>query len=222
MFILDRHTGVEGASCKECDLLTSSLLQSASPALRKKKGRLRGSKRPLNIEEEEYKDQTELGITEEEDEDWEAELDDNLNDPEDYFPENFKKPKIQSPSTQRTAKHFCPHDGCTLVFTTIQQMKTHLQSHDFVHCGRSAVICSSSRCSAVFHSQEELQEHLLGHNDKKHSCSICSKSFSTKQDLKMHSRTHSGEAHCSQCYTVPCNCKIEFGVIHFRGKAISM
>ena len=210
------------SSCPECVLLASGLLDTASPVLRKKRLGPRVTRRPLIMKEEEYKDQTELGTTEEQYDNWEAQLDDNLNDSEEYLPESFKKPKIESQSIPRAGKHFCPHDSCSLVFTTILQMKTHLACHDFVHCGRSALICTSSRCSAVFHSQEELQEHLLGHNDKKHSCPICSKSFTTKQDLKMHSRTHSGEAQCSQCYIVQMNCKIEFGVIHFRGKTISM
>ena len=146
---------------------------------------------------------------------------------QDDFVDNSPPPdniKFQSPPIPKSAKHFCPHDGCSARFVTLQQMKTHLAGHDFVHCGRPGVICPNPRCSSVFHSQQELEEHLPTHRDKRHVCSVCSKAFSTKQDLKIHSRTHSGKNLEPSVFdiTVLNSLKVEFGVINFRRKALSV
>jgi len=209
-FIIDREESVEGGNgvcsnnCPECVILASCLLDTLDikPGHKvshgkKKRGRPKGSrtkhsienvnelKKTVKIEESIKRGEVKVEVEGEECDNFE-------DDSEDYSPELMKKPKIQSPIT-KSAKHFCPHDSCSLVFVSLQQMKSHLESHEFVNCGRAAVMCSSPRCSAVFHSDEELLDHLPSHSEKKHSCSICSKSFGTKQDLKIHSRTHSGE-----------------------------
>jgi len=209
-FIIDREESVEGGNgvcsnnCPECVILASCLLDTLDikPGHKvshgkKKRGRPKGSrtkhsienvnelKKTVKIEESIKRGEVKVEVEGEECDNFE-------DDSEDYSPELMKKPKIQSPIT-KSAKHFCPHDSCSLVFVSLQQMKSHLESHEFVNCGRAAVMCSSPRCSAVFHSDEELLDHLPSHSEKKHSCSICSKSFGTKQDLKIHSRTHSGD-----------------------------
>ena len=209
-FLVDGK-GREGGSennCPECLVLASRLQQSldsiAQPEVsqdstRKKRGRPKGSKTKQDPEDESQsqpkktvkteKEQPEIPETENE------EVGSFQDDSEDYSPppDSIKKPKFQSPPAPKLAKHFCPHDSCSARFVTLQQMKTHLAGHDFLHCGRPAVICTNPRCSSVFHSQQELVDHLSVHRDKRHVCSVCSKSFSTKQDLKIHTRTHSGK-----------------------------
>ena len=203
-FIVGQEVGA-GVLCPECVILASFLLQTPavktddsmameeSDSLKKKRGRPKGSKRKLK-QEDSIKDKSEEEKSEDKDEDWQDEdVDTYHDDSEDYLPDKVT-PKAPPPSQPKTAKHFCPHDGCSLVFVTLQQLKVHLEGHDFVHCGRPAVMCSHARCASVFHSQEELKDHLPSHNERKHSCSVCPKSFTTKQDLKIHSRTHSGKA----------------------------
>ena len=209
-FIVDREEGEGGSgrNCPECVILGSGLQGSlniiAQPqpeatqeSPRKKRGRPKGSKTKQDLEDEDQEKEA-VKFKKEKSEIQNSEVDDMesfQDDSEDYSPppDNIKKPKFQSPPIPKSAKHFCPHDSCSARFVTLQQMKTHLAGHDFVHCGRPGVICPNPRCSSVFHSQQELEEHLPTHRDKRHVCSVCSKAFSTKQDLKIHSRTHSGK-----------------------------
>ena len=101
-------------------------------------------------------------------------------------------PLVQNKSTKRkrdSRDFICTYDECHKTFDKIYELKVHLQQH----AGKDAIICKNFKCNEVFFSKEELEEHLLIHDqNKSFECQVCSKLFSNKAELSSHAATHTG------------------------------
>ena len=104
----------------------------------------------------------------------------------------LEQERVQNKSTKRkrdSRDFICTYDECHKTFDKIYELKVHLQQH----AGKDAIICKNFKCNEVFFSKEELEEHLLIHDqNKSFECQVCSKLFSNKAELSSHAATHTG------------------------------
>ncbi|XP_057668144.1 zinc finger protein 271-like [Diorhabda carinulata] len=133
---------------------------------------------------------------------------------------NESPPEIQD-SQKNNKQHMCKK--CTESFSTLEELKTHLQRHGSKKyicdiCGKvlqhnssllyhkqtehtnKKFVCNT--CDKSFKHQQLLQRHQVVHSEARpYICPICNSSFKTKANLINHEGVHTGEKRyeCTEC-----------------------